>query len=476
MTGVYSRLRRLEQRRRELDALVDTESVDTEQSVNTTPELLEFIPQLSAKWIRPDHLAPVARLFERAFAGEALRAVISLPPRHGKTELLLHAIVWWLAQNPEARLAYASAGADIARKKSGRARTLAQRAGVRLSQSSHSKSDWRTLAGDGDGGLWACGAAGQLNGEGFDCLIVDDPHKGRAEAESQVIRDRIYAWLKADALNRLEPNGSIVVCHTRWHPDDVAGRLIGEGWENVTLPAINARGEALWPDRWPIDRLLARQRELGGPNGYDWVSLYQGQPQPSGTALFQDVAYYDEVPVRHAMRIVIGIDFGYSKNRGDYSTAVVLGEYAGSFYVLEVLRIQVEPRVFRDRVLALCEQWGTRTVASFIAPTERGGLEFLREGGLHVLEYRSPGKLPQALSVSAAWNTKKVLCPNPEKLPEPWLDKLIAEVRGFTGLGDRHDDQVDALAGAYEVIKLQTIDWSLLDDLRAAIPKPLELF
>lgn len=473
MLRSLDRLARIE---RKLARLVPDEPGAVDTSPEEIPGLLDFVNTVSVKFETPAHLAPIADLFERAARGEPVRACISLPPRHGKTELLLHSLAWRLRKDPATRLAYASAVARLAHKKSARARTLTERAGVRLANDSRSKSDWRTTCEDG--GLWAVGAGGQINGEGFDLVLVDDPHKGRAEAESPIIRDRIHSWLKADCLPRLEPSGSVIVCHTRWHQDDLIGRLAQEGWELVTLPAISKKGEALWPTRWPLARLLRIQEELGGPNGYDWVSLYQGSPQPSGLALFQGVHTYDKLPPRSALRVSIGVDFGYSKSRGDYSTALVLGESNGVYYVMDVQRLQVEPRVFRDRVLALCQQYETRTVASYIAATERGGLEFLREGQLHVQEYRSPGKLTQALSVSAAWNTGKVLTPNPESpdLEKPaWLDRFLSEVRGFTGMGERHDDQVDALGGAFEVIKLHSIDWNFIDDLRSAVPRPFEL-
>ena len=456
---------------RELDQIDALRAQAAQAAPGELPGLLEFIPQLSPSFASPRHLGAVAGLFERARSGEPVRAVISVPPRHAKTETLLHGIAWFLATNPAYQVAYLSSTAALARKKSLRAKTLTQKAGVTLSKDSHSKSDWRTTTEQG--GLWACGIGGQINGEGFNLVVVDDPHKGRSEAESPIIRDRVHDWLLGDAFPRLEPNSSIIVCHTRWHQDDLIGRLLERGWESVCLPAISEQGLPLWPERWSLEALSRIQAELGGPQGYDWVSLYMGQPQPDGAAIFQAPTFYDALPPLGAMRFGTGLDFGYSDGRGDYSSALVMGEHEGLHYILDVMRLQVEPRVFRSRVVSLCEQYNTVNVGSFIAPTERGGLEFLRDTGLQVTEYRSPGKLAQSLRVSAAWNSKKVLVPNPEKIPAPWLSKFLSEVLGFTGKGDRNDDQVDSLGGAFESLRTADIDWDFHDRLKGAWPQAL---
>lgn len=465
---MFKSLAKIEGLERRLDKLLGAQEQAPTEPADGVPALLDFVPRLSPTFERPEHLAKVAALFERAYQGEAIKAVISLPPRHSKTELMLHAIAWFLLKDPARQIAYASATASLSRKKSDRARTLAKRAGVSIAQTSHSKSDWRTTTDTG--GLWATGVGGQINGEGFDLLLIDDAHKGRAEAESPVIRDRIYDWLLGDALPRLEPNASIFVTHTRWHNDDLIGRLLQRSdWESVCLPAISPEGHALWPSRWPLAKLLQRQDELGGPDGYDWCSLYQGQPKPDGTALFQDSHTYKNKPPLSACRIVIGVDFGYSK-RGDYSTAVVLAELDGVFYVLDVLRAHLEPREFRARLQTLSQSYNSAPITAYVAATEVGNVEFLREAGLNVTTKRAlVDKLSNAVHVSAAWNTEKVLCPE----SAPWLDAFVSEVCGFTGRGDRHDDQVDALAAAHDSLRLHAVDWEYLDRLASAWPAPL---
>lgn len=460
---------------RELEAVFGPAHEGAQQPAGEVPDLLEFIPAISAGYASPRHLAPIAALFQRALT-EQVKAVISLPPRHGKTELLLHAIAWVLARNPAYQVAYLSATAALAKAKSSRARKLAGAAGVALDRSSRNKSDWRTTSGEG--GLWACGIGGQINGQGFNLCLVDDPHKGRAEAESGILRDRVHDWLKGDAFPRLEPKGSIFVVHTRWHNDDLAGRLISSGrWENVCLPAINPKGEALWPERWSLEALLELQEELGGVDGYDWVSLYQGQPQPDGAAIFKEPAFYKALPPLAMARISIGVDFAYSSKRSaDYSVAVVMAEIGGVCYVLDVLRFQGDIREFRSLIKGLVATYPGSFVTAYAAATEAGAVEFLREGGFPVITRRAiTDKLSNALATSAAWNTGKILVPDPESdIKAPWRDKYLAELRGFSGKGDRNDDQVDGTVAAHEALRRMTVDWDYIDRLNSASPRAIE--
>jgi predicted phage terminase large subunit-like protein len=409
--------------------------------------LLEYIPALSSGFSAPRHLDPLLSIFERIRRGEAVRAVTSVPPRRGKTESILHAGSWLLLDDPSRQIIYASYAARIAETKSRRARVLAARAGVPIADDSRSRQNWRT--GVEEGGWWATGTDGALTGEGGNLLVVDDAHKGRAEAESSVIRERTFQWFKADALTRLEPGGSAIVNGTRWHPDDLLGRLISEGWEHVNLPAITPEGESLWPERWPLAEVLKTQEALGGPDGYEWTNLYMGQPRGRGSRVFGDVVTYDAAPTFE--RISVGIDYAYSaRTSADWSVAVVLGLAAGHYYLIDVVRVQVEPRVFRDRVKLICATHPGARCAAWVAATERGAVEFFRESGIPITDRTAVvDKFSRAIPVAAAWNVGKILVPR----KAPWVDGFVSELASFTGVKDRHDDQVDALAAAFDQLR-----------------------
>lgn len=412
--------------------------------------LQDFIPALSPRFEAPRHLRPMTDQFERIARGAVVKEVTSVPPRKGKTEALKHGGVWLLAQNPELQICYASYSARIAEKKSRSMRELARRAGVPLDPDASSRADWRT--GVEDGGVWATSPGGAITGEGFNVIVLDDLIRGRAEAESATARDRIRGWFTMDVLTRLEPGGSVILNGTRWHPDDPAGFAIGLGWPYINLQAITPEGESLWPERWPLDELIKLREELGGVDGYEWQSLYCGNPRARGDAVFNDVHFYDELPDGvQAMQDVIGLDYAYSSSKSaDWSTAVVLTRIGDTYYVREVVRVREEPAAFRARVKQLVARYPKARLKAYVAGTERGIIEFFGEAGLHVqTEPASVDKFTRAIPAAAAWNSGKIMVPR----EAPWLNAFVSELAGFTGVNDPHDDQVDALAAAYVLSK-----------------------
>ncbi len=411
--------------------------------------LLDFVPEVSPRFRSPRHLGRIADVFQRIARGEQVQVVVSVPPRFGKSELLLHGAAWLLAQDPTLQIIYASYGQRVAEKKSRRARELARKAGVPLAQDSKARADWRTT--EDDGGMFATSIDGAVTGEGAHVLICDDLTKGRAEAESATMRERARGWLLSDALTRLEPSGSVIVNMTRWHPEDPAGVAIGLGFEVINLTAITPEVESLWPERWPLKRLLEIRETLGGENGYEWQSLYMGNPRGRGSRVFGDVTFRDELPVKFDA-IAIGLDFAYStRTSADFSVAVVLGRAEGLYHVLDVVRVHEEPRDFRERVRNLIALYPGAYAAAYSAHTELGGIEFIRDGGIHVEGHVAKlDKFSRAIPVAAAWNTGKIRLPR----SAPWLDAFVSELCGFTGVKDRHDDQVDALAAAFDAVAL----------------------
>jgi predicted phage terminase large subunit-like protein len=408
-------------------------------------KLLDFVPRITPRWESPRHLQAIADALHSSET-EPVRALVSVPPRHGKTELLLHAIAWWLRRHPEQTVVYASYSADIARSKSRLARDYARAAGVRIREDSSALTEWRTPEG---GGLLATGVGGPLTGHGCHLLIVDDPHKNRQEAESQTVRDSVHGWFTSTALSRIEPGGAALVVHTRWHPDDLIGRLQNDSetsWSTINLPAINVDGNALWPSRWPVEAIQKRCAEVGE---YDAASLYYGNPRPKGGIVFGDPVYYDQAPTS-GYRVGIGLDLAYSKRtKSDYSVAVVLLEKCGVFYVTDVIRKQVRSDEFaaflgalRDRYRGVLPRW-------YCSGTEVGVADLLRSLGCPVSAITtSADKFVRAQPCAAAWNASKVQVPQ----NAPWLPTFLAEVLGFTGVNDPHDDQVDSLAAAFDSI------------------------
>jgi predicted phage terminase large subunit-like protein len=425
--------------------------------------LLDFVPRVSPSWERPEHLAPITRLFERAMH-DPVFALVSVPPQHGKTETIMHGVAWTLLRDPHITFAYASYAARFAESKSKIGRGYVLKSGIALRDDSASAHEWRTVAG---GGMIATGIGGPLTGHGVQRLVIDDPHKNRAEAESLVMRDNVFDWCTSTAFTRLHPSASVFVVHTRWHEDDLIGRLsggryaerlreLGIAFEVVNLPAIADReglgrsvGDALWPARRPLD-FLHRQRALqGGENGYDWLSLYQGRPRPPGGAVFHDVHFYDHAPDTY--RIGIGFDMAYTvKTRADYSCAVVLAESDGRYFVLDVRRMQCEAPRFAAELKQLKARYPGARMMMYGSTTELGAIDLLaNESGLPATgQLARADKFVRAQPLAAAWNSGRVFVPH----ESPWLNSYVSEMASFTGADDPHDDQVDASAAAYDLL------------------------
>lgn len=422
------------------------------------------IPAITPRWSSPRHLVRLTDLFERIAQGERVRALVSVPPQHGKTETLLHAVAWLLRKRPELRNAYASYAASLAFTKSRLARDYAVTAGVQLRDDASKVSDWVTTAG---GGLLATGVGGPLTGNPVDgLLLVDDPHKNRAEAESATLRDKIKEWWTSTAMTRVHPSASVIVVHTRWHPDDLIGWLLSRpgssGWETITLSAIadgtdpldpRKPGEALWPDFMPADFLAERRIDVGE---YDWASLYDQRPTPKGGAVFQGDVLFSQPPGRY--RVAIGIDLAYTeKTASDYSVAVVLAECDRRYHVLDVHRIQVTAPVFAERLRALAEAYPGAPMIAYVSGTERGVVDLLnvRQDDATKIKLNvqaksaTADKFVRAQPVAAAWNAGRIFLP--PDAPR-WANALVSELRVFTGIKDRHDDQIDALAAAYDAL------------------------
>lgn len=397
------------------------------------------------------HQRPLMEMLERVARGESVNACVSMPPRHGKTDTLLHGLAWLLVRDPTWKMAFVSYAADFAAIKCNEGKTIAKRAGVPLA--GRDREDyWETAYG---GLVRSAGSQGQLTGTGYRLVVVDDPIKNMAEAESQTVREKIIAGFSSDIYSRQAKEGTaIIVCQTRWHVDDLYGQLVRDGgWESINLPAIDAEGRALWPDAFPVGR-LAEIRRKGHFTDYQWSAMYEGSPVPRGGALFGPATYCErrEVP-RSGIVGAFGCDLAYSgKTHSDFSAVVVLvkDRTSGTLYVADVLRVQRQAAQFaalaRERVAAwpgVAGRWYTST-------TERGTAELLGELGLRVRPVLATGdKFVRAQPVAAAWQAGRVRVPR----DMPWTEEFVREVTGFTGLGDRHDDQVDALAAAFDEIE-----------------------
>ncbi len=407
--------------------------------------LLDFVVEVSPKFSRPEHLFPVIPYLEAVYTSPQFFS-FSAPPRHGKSQLVFHFIAQFIAKFPHLNVAYCSYSATFAERKSLEIRELARRAGVTFDKSSASRSTWKT---DQGGSFLARGPGGPLTGEGIHLLVCDDPYRSRQEAESATIRENLIDWWTSVAMTRLEPGASVVVTHTRWHPEDLIGGYCAEqNWPHVNLPAFGDDGTALWPERYTTEALADRRTLVGE---YDWASMFMGSPRPRGGAVFGGTNVYtaEALAEMKFKKIVIGIDCAYSaKTYSDYNVAVVLGiDASDNCWVLDVRKKQCEAMKFADTLRELRMTYGSPPIFWFLSGVEKPVVELFKSKGVPVKGMIArEDKFVRAQAVSAAWNAGKVLVPKEHK---PWTESFMSEVLTFTGVGDKHDDQVDALAAAF---------------------------
>ena len=429
-----------------------------------------FVRRMAPHHPPPDHVAPLIEAIETA-RKERTKLCISWPPRHAKTHTTIHGRAWWLTATPADTCGYFSYSDAQARSKSRLIRDLALRAGGELSSDSANLAEWRTTRG---GGLLAGGAGAGLTGQGVSGLmVVDDPFKNPAEAESPLIREKIWEWFNGVVMTRLE-GASALVIHTRWHEDDLIGRLSKmPEWRVMNYPAVaelptdkvpddplgRKPGDALWPDRWPIKELDAIRAQIGD---HQFASLYQGRPKPKGSNIFRGETYYD--PAKQdweGWRIIAYLDPAASKKTtADYSAMVALAvkghKEKMQGRIREVYRKQEKgPQVARDAVDFSTRNWNTKIGVEAV-----GGFKMLpdiireldpRLNGRIIEDQPKGDKWQRAQPVAQAWNDGRIMVPNDSP---PWLLDFLHELHNFTGVNDARDDQVDALSGAWNLVAM----------------------
>jgi hypothetical protein len=249
----------------------------------------------------------IARALEAVERGEIKRLMIEMPPRHGKSEeVSVKFPAWILGRHPDWPIINASYASGLSEKHSGECRdTIKDKPfkaifpKVNLKGDTTSKEFWQVESGKrGEedfiegGGYQACGVGGSTTGFGAKILIIDDPVKNREEADSALMRQKTWEWYSSVARTRLEDGGAIIVIMTRWHEDDLAGRLLatGQPWHRIRFPAladedepVRKVGEALWPGKYPVHALEELRAET---DERTWFSLYQQNPRKSENQSF----------------------------------------------------------------------------------------------------------------------------------------------------------------------------------------------
>lgn len=295
------------------------------------------------------------------------------------------------------------------------------------------------------------------------CLLIDDPVKNRQEANSEVMRNAVWDWYTSTAYTRLEDAGAVVVVMTRWHDNDLMGRILAaeaagdttEGWHIVHMPAVDDEGRALWPEKYDSAALDNIRQTIGE---YDWSALYMGTPTPREGAFFKvsEVRIVDALPA--ALPMVRAWDVAATPGDGDYTAGALMAgpDADGRFYVADMVRGQwdTDERNRTMRQTADLDGTGVRV----LVPQDPGsaGVDASRAfvrllSGYSVEAVRVTGeKALRADPLSSQVNAGNVCM-----VRGAWNRATLDEMRSFP-LG-RNDDQVDALADAFNALTRRRI-------------------
>lgn len=433
------------------------------------PFVERFNPDYLAGWVHKDICQRLEKFSEQVANKESPRLMLFMPPRHGKSTLASVAFpAWHLGRHPDHEFISCSYSGSLAMSFSRKVRQLLREPVYknvfeksRLDKDSQSVESWQTTQG---GGYVAAGVGGGITGKGANVLVIDDPVKNREDAESDNNRAATWDWYTSTAYTRLSPGGGILVILTRWHDDDLAGRLLKQAedgadqWEVIRYPAIaeidenfRKQGESLHPERYNVDA-LEQIRKAIGPR--DWSALYQQNPvSDEGDYFSRDmIRYYeyDEIDTAElnyycAWDLAIG-----QRDRNDYSVGIVVGvdEY-DHLYVVDVVRGKYDGFELVEQILDLYETWRPGIVG-----IERGHIEmalgpFLqkrtRERGLSEAYFKDlkvgrRDKEARARAIQGRMQQGMVYFPK----DAVWTGTMVAELLRFPN--GAHDDQVDALA------------------------------
>jgi len=318
------------------------------------------------------------------------RLAIFIPPRHGKSQTAARLFpAWFLGRNPDKRVILTGYGASLVDKHSRAARNLicAEMYGrvfpdVRVADDSSARSAW-DIAGH-EGGMDAVGIGGAVTGKGAHLLVIDDPVKSRQEAESRLQRERVWETYTSDLLTRIEPGGAEVLIMTRWHEDDLGGRLLSrtEGWTVIRLPALaelgdtldRSEGEALWARRYSVARLMQFRADMGA---YSFTAMYQQTPRSREGALFKMewIVAARQLSTPELRRVVVAVDPAVTATANSDETGIVVVGMSGSGrdshgYVLEDGSLRGSPDAWARQAIALYHKY---RAAAIVVEVNQGG-------------------------------------------------------------------------------------------------------
>lgn len=434
--------------------------------------VMRFNKEYLAGWVHKDICARLERFMRDVEEGKSPRLMLQMPPRHGKSTLVsIEFPAWVLGHHPDWEIitcSYAETLAlDFSRAVRERLRDKEYKVvfpRTVIDPLNQNAKGWKTSR---KGGFLPAGVEGPITGKGAHILIIDDPVKNAMEAESETTRENAVRWYSTTAYSRLAPGGGVLIVQTRWHLDDLSGRLEhdmlegkGDKFEIVRYPARATederwrnKGDPLHPERYNLNQLKMIERAVGPMT---WAALYQQNPVPAEGAAFSHdmIQYYRKADVPEVLTKVAAWDLAIGqKEANDRTVGMTWGmDIVGQFWIVDC---RVGHFDAMDIVSEICDSYEKHKpytvgiekdkVSQAVGPyldTEIGDRGLY---GLHVTELspaREGNKLHRCRSLQGLMRRGKVFLPHPDEAP--WVYEFVSELMQFPY--GRNDDFVDAAA------------------------------
>lgn len=381
-----------------------------------------------------------------------------MPPGSAKSTYASVLFPPWLMANAAVNVLAASHTTELAEKWGRRVRNLVNEhsntLGIGLAADNQAAGRWALTSG---AEYYAAGVGTGIAGFRAKFGLIDDPIRSRQDADSELIRDRIWDWYINDFRTRLVPGAAEILIQTRWHEDDLAGRALQHSnWHVISLPAIaepedqlgRAVGEALWDDdAYGYGEQLQELRT--NTPARTWSALYQQRPAPEEGDYFKSewLRPYEKVPARDTLRVYGGSDYAVTADGGDYTVHAVVGlDPEGRMYLLDLWRKQSAADEWIESFCDLVLRWKPIGWAEEQGQIRSGVGPFLdrrqRERKAYVVRDQFPtrgDKAVRAQSIRGRMALEGLYVP----INASWYADLRSELLSFPA--GKHDDQVDAL-------------------------------
>ena len=429
--------------------------------------LLEYARFQMPEYQTPAHIKLLAHKLEEVERGNIKRLAIFMPPRHGKSQLTSQFFpAWYLGRNPSKFVIATTYAQDLADDFGRSVRNQKQDedynrifSDCTLSKDSSSVRRFHTT---GSGVYYAVGAGGAITGRGAHLLLIDDPIKGREDADSDAMRSNLIDWYRSTAYSRLMPGGSIILIQTRWHEDDLAGWILRETshepWEVIELPAVldekaskilkRPKGQALWPEAYDKKRLEEIKKTAGSR---EWNSLYMQRPSAEEGNILKRYWWkeWKEDNPPECNYILQSWDTAYTvKSTSDYSAVTTWGIFENNgiqnAILLSARRERWEFPELKSEAIKLYNEFRPDVVLIEAKASGWSLIQELQRAGIPITPFnpKKADKKTRAHSVTPLFESGRVWYPSSKY----WAEDVIKQCAQFPS--SNYDDLVDSTTQA----------------------------